>query len=514
MNLIQQANFLENVPKDQLAQMSQDPNGQFPPFLVLTEIQRRTMNEQNYKAMQEQPTTTVAEEVVGNFMQPQLAQNQSQGLQGGTPQSVTPLPDYNISAGLSGVPTAPMQMAASGGLTGYAAGDRTALNESFKNRFFDVYGRKVLGGYSEDAADLYNQVSNSPIAQQATVLAGEIYPLIRKSDKSLVYKEPDYDAQRQLIEASLSPNYKEYVNKLDIDDSFKSMLLKEVEQEIPSGISGIAPAPAPTPAPTPAPAISADLGSIANVPVNVPIDKKRKTTNDLYNEAMEDYEPTLIESPYKPSERVEFPEIPTDSRDYFKVSDEDRDRELDVFALAGLAQAVGGAKNLAEFGSSTADVALGLQKVKKGQRQDQRTVADLEFKDAQNTYAMEAARSELLNKAFRADNVAEQNAIIEVLKLNYNKEGKDGERIMTGIRNEALLAQIDATNNAQLKPFVTGFMTELNTLKEKMAQTRSEDEDARISELEGLINQLLFNATSRAGVDLQRILQDAGAVFD
>ena len=52
MNLIQQANFLENVPKDQLAQMSQDPNGQFPPFLVLTEIQRRTMNEQNYKAIQ------------------------------------------------------------------------------------------------------------------------------------------------------------------------------------------------------------------------------------------------------------------------------------------------------------------------------------------------------------------------------------------------------------------------------------------------------------------------------
>ena len=127
MNLIQQANFLENVPKDQLAQMSQDPNGQFPPFLVLTEIQRRTMNEQNYKAMQEQPTTTVAEEVVGEFMQPRLAQNQSQGLQGGTPQSATPLPDSNISAGLSGVPTAPMQMAASGGLTGYAAGDLTSL---------------------------------------------------------------------------------------------------------------------------------------------------------------------------------------------------------------------------------------------------------------------------------------------------------------------------------------------------------------------------------------------------
>jgi hypothetical protein len=120
MNLVQQANFLEDVPKEQLAQMSQDPNAQFPPFLVLSEIQRRTINEKNYQAMQQQPTTTVAEEVVNEFMQPQLAQNQPTGLQGGVPQSATPLPDENISAGLSGAPTAPMQMAASGGLMEYA----------------------------------------------------------------------------------------------------------------------------------------------------------------------------------------------------------------------------------------------------------------------------------------------------------------------------------------------------------------------------------------------------------
>ena len=134
MNLVQLANDLEYVPKEQLAEMSQDPNSSYPAYLVLSEIQRRTLNEKNYQAMEQQPTTTVAEEVVGEFMQPQLAQNQSQGLQGGTPQSATPLPDSNISAGLSGVPTAPMQMAASGGLTGYAAGDRTALNASFKDK--------------------------------------------------------------------------------------------------------------------------------------------------------------------------------------------------------------------------------------------------------------------------------------------------------------------------------------------------------------------------------------------
>jgi hypothetical protein len=127
MNLIQQQNYLEYADKDDLIKMMSEPVPQFPSFLVLSEIQRRTINEQNFKAMQERPTTTVAEEVVGNFMQPQLAQNQSQGLQGGTPQSATPLPDSNISAGLSGVPTAPMQMAAIGGLTGYANKGVTSL---------------------------------------------------------------------------------------------------------------------------------------------------------------------------------------------------------------------------------------------------------------------------------------------------------------------------------------------------------------------------------------------------
>ena len=130
MNLVQLANDLEYVPKEQLAEMSQDPNSSYPAYLVLSEIQRRTLNEKNYQAMEQQPTTTVAEEVVGKFMQPQLAQNQSQGLQGGTPQSATPLPDSNISAGLSGVPTAPMQMAASGGITGYANEGKTKLNYS------------------------------------------------------------------------------------------------------------------------------------------------------------------------------------------------------------------------------------------------------------------------------------------------------------------------------------------------------------------------------------------------
>ena len=157
MNLVQQANFLEDVPKEQLAQMSQDPNAQFPPFLVLSEIQRRTTNEKNYQAMQQQPTTTVAEEVVNEFMQPQLAQNQPTGLQGGVPQSATPLPDENISAGLSGAPTAPMQMAASGGLTEYQEGGQSKFG-SMMDSVFEV------------GSDVANWASENPIEAAATGL--------------------------------------------------------------------------------------------------------------------------------------------------------------------------------------------------------------------------------------------------------------------------------------------------------------------------------------------------------
>ena len=55
MNLVQLATELEYVPKDQLAQMSQDPNNRFPQYLVLSEIQRRTANE---KGLCSSTTTT------------------------------------------------------------------------------------------------------------------------------------------------------------------------------------------------------------------------------------------------------------------------------------------------------------------------------------------------------------------------------------------------------------------------------------------------------------------------
>jgi hypothetical protein len=184
MNLVQLANDLEYVPRKELAEMSQDPNSFYPAYLVLSEIQRRTLNDKNFAAMQERPTTTVAEEVVDEFMQPQLAENQSQGLQGGTPQSATPLPDSNISAGLSGVPTAPMQMAASGGATGYANKGKTEYKEAA-----DDYGKQLQeifekeGRYKKRYSDYEKgERFTYPLTPRDYVVSDEEYSRLKEGD--------------------------------------------------------------------------------------------------------------------------------------------------------------------------------------------------------------------------------------------------------------------------------------------------------------------------------------------
>jgi len=153
-NLVQLSNELEYVPKEQLAQMSQDPNSRFPTYLVLSEIQRRTANERAYAAAKPQPTTTVAEEVVGEFMQPK-------GLQAGMPSESAPTDAFSSES--MGVPaSAPMQQPmqppmamASGGLTGYAVGGpaMSALDRSFISGLGDsIYDRYT----DEDGLDYSN----------------------------------------------------------------------------------------------------------------------------------------------------------------------------------------------------------------------------------------------------------------------------------------------------------------------------------------------------------------------
>ena len=159
MNLVKLATELEYVPKDQLAQMSQDPNASYPPYLVLAEIQRRTQNEKAYAAAQPKPTSTVAEEVVGEFVQPK-------GLQAGMPSESAPTDAFSSES--MGMPaSAPMQqpmMMAGGGLTEYVNGgvteediDEIVIARPRQDFIFNTDLQDIMN-YSEDFGDFKQKV--------------------------------------------------------------------------------------------------------------------------------------------------------------------------------------------------------------------------------------------------------------------------------------------------------------------------------------------------------------------
>ena len=137
-NLIEAAAELEYVPKDQLAQMINNPDAGYPSYLVLSEIQRRTQMEKIYNAERvamEKPSTTVAEEVVADFTGgPQGLAGGAQDLAGG-PQGLAGVPPSSSEITSSGGMPALM---AQGGRTGYQNNGRTSLSRTFDNPYADM----------------------------------------------------------------------------------------------------------------------------------------------------------------------------------------------------------------------------------------------------------------------------------------------------------------------------------------------------------------------------------------
>jgi len=122
MSLIDRATELEYYPEQQLIQMSQDPQGQYPQFLVLSEIQRRNNMRRMYQNevnKMNQPSTTVAEEAVMEFAG-----------QGAVPMMDASSPLSSTSeGGLRSMAPIPMQ----DDVIPMQSGRSTALEQSFDN---------------------------------------------------------------------------------------------------------------------------------------------------------------------------------------------------------------------------------------------------------------------------------------------------------------------------------------------------------------------------------------------
>ena len=106
-NLVEIAKDLEYVPDEQLIQLANGSDPRFPPFVVISEIKRRT--DMRSRSSEPMPKTTVAQEMVQEFAMPSR-----QGLEGMSQDATGILPPTVYNRDM------PSSMMADGGLVGYA----------------------------------------------------------------------------------------------------------------------------------------------------------------------------------------------------------------------------------------------------------------------------------------------------------------------------------------------------------------------------------------------------------
>jgi hypothetical protein len=136
-NILEQEDVIKGLPDDYLYAEAEQPSGQLPPFLVVSEIQRRTDMRERYEATQDQPQSTITQQIVAEGlggMSPMDMASQTMGSPiPADPTSQVPVvaatgapppPTGGVAigdSGLAGMGGQP-QMVASGGVVGMANG--------------------------------------------------------------------------------------------------------------------------------------------------------------------------------------------------------------------------------------------------------------------------------------------------------------------------------------------------------------------------------------------------------
>lgn len=119
MNILQMEDMVKGLPDDRIMQELQQPSGQMPEFLLLSERQRRETMRASYANQQQESMPTIKEQIIGQGSQQQpqqnLSQMQPQLSQAG--QGITSLPQQPMPQ----QPPAQQQMM-SGGLVRMAGG--------------------------------------------------------------------------------------------------------------------------------------------------------------------------------------------------------------------------------------------------------------------------------------------------------------------------------------------------------------------------------------------------------
>jgi hypothetical protein len=173
-NLVEIAKDLEYVPDEELIQLANGSDPRFPPFVVISEIKRRT--DMRSRASEPMPKTTVAQEMVQEFAMPSR-----QGLEGMSQDATGILPPTVYNRDM------PSSNMADGGLTSYQTGNQTALTDTF------IYGDDYANNL-QDFLDMKRKTRTMDQREQA--LQGSdvsAYPMLSTT--------PDFDMDMSGISA-------------------------------------------------------------------------------------------------------------------------------------------------------------------------------------------------------------------------------------------------------------------------------------------------------------------------
>lgn len=156
MNLIEIAEDLKDVPDQYLMQEIQQPTGNFPSYLVVSELSRRKRMRE--KVAKEMPTQTVAEELATPPMPQVMPQMATQGLMA-MPQAQTELAAQDAMGTTPPEMMMPTQQMAGGGMVSFKqGGDVIRAFDGLPEEMYEYVPRSSLDPYVAPGTPLPNTV--------------------------------------------------------------------------------------------------------------------------------------------------------------------------------------------------------------------------------------------------------------------------------------------------------------------------------------------------------------------
>ena len=132
MNILEIEDVLKGLPDQALMQEAQQPTGQVPQFLVVSEIQRRSTMRQKFEAQKEQPSETIKDQILsGGIASVSPPPDQMMSAMG-MPQQMPPqqMPPQQPPMPQQGAPMPPPMGMAGGGVVKMANGEMTPFSDA------------------------------------------------------------------------------------------------------------------------------------------------------------------------------------------------------------------------------------------------------------------------------------------------------------------------------------------------------------------------------------------------